>query len=145
MSVRRAGVWDDYPAQHTGQGVGGHQFSGLRTPIAHWYAVYFQLGSLNGGYDLWIRSRKFDASFSRRDAELALYSPRSSGAVAVLSLMAPGRYRATWNGRRVPVRNRVRRRCRSACLPGWGRAGCGSSWTGSARATMLFDMAEIAT
>jgi len=41
-----------------GRGCGCHHFSGLSSPVLNWYAAYFVLGRLTGGFDLWITKQE---------------------------------------------------------------------------------------
>lgn len=86
----------------TGQGTGWHQFSGLSSPIANWFAAYFVPGRLSTGYDVWVRSKADRPGHRGMSARLAIDSARTSGVVSVLATLAPDRrYRATWNGRAI--------------------------------------------
>lgn len=82
----------------TGRGVGWHQFSGLSAPIANWFSSYFELGRLSTGYDLWVRAKRDMPGHRGMTADLRVDRDRRGGTASVVAVVAPGRYRATWNG-----------------------------------------------
>jgi len=89
----------------TGRGAGWHQFSGLSTPVLCWFAAYYVPGRLTAGFDVWVRRQEFRGDHTQMRADLCF--DKVGGPVAVLAVMNPShRYRATWEGQEIAVRER---------------------------------------
>jgi len=58
----------------TGRGAGWHQFGGLSSPIADWFASYYLPGSLTGGFNLWITHKTVTHENSELRATLRFYN-----------------------------------------------------------------------
>jgi hypothetical protein len=88
----------------SGRGAGWHQFSGLSSPVLHWYAAYYRTGTLTAGYDTWIDSHRFGDG--DRTLEATVHS--SGTAPIVIAVLDPTHaYHAAVDGTRVQARERL--------------------------------------
>jgi len=55
----------------SGRGAGWHQFSGLSSPVLSWFSAYFKPGTINVGFEIWIKNQSFSSENSRYQAELS--------------------------------------------------------------------------
>jgi hypothetical protein len=71
-----------------------------------WFAAYYVPGNLNGGFDVWVAAQEFANDNASLRASLTFDSPPGAE-VALLAVMNPAhRYRASWDGREITVRER---------------------------------------
>ena len=90
----------------TGRGAGWHHFGGLSTPVLSWFAAYYIPGHLSGGLDLWVNALAFAADNTALRATLT-FDTAPGDSAALVAVMQPGpRYRASWAGREIAVRER---------------------------------------
>lgn len=91
----------------SGRGAGWHQFGGLSAPVLHWFAAYFRMGRVTAGFDVWMRTRRFNEDYSQ--AELAwTHRPNAmAGVYTIVVCMNPAyRYTVSDGVSRVPHEQR---------------------------------------
>ena len=90
----------------TGRGGWFHQFGGLSCPVYLWACAYFQPGTVNCGFDVWLERASFTKNYTACTLEL---STRDCARDAlVLAALCPGtRVRAVLGGTVLPCTERA--------------------------------------
>lgn len=92
----------------TGRGGWFHQFGGLSCPVYLWACAYFQPGTVNCGFDVWLERASFTKNCTACTLEL---STRDCARDAlVLAALCPGHTRARRFGRHSAALHRARAR-----------------------------------
>lgn len=86
------------------RGAGWHQFGALSSPVLNWYAAYYVPGRLTTGFDVWVRDYVFGPANRSLTADLEISTSRAGKCHVIATLNPVGRYRAQWNGQRVPFK-----------------------------------------
>ena len=68
----------------TGRGGWFHQFGGLSSPIVIWADAYFRPGTVNVGFDMWIREQNYDEETDTVTATVTNHGGRRGLLLAVL-------------------------------------------------------------
>lgn len=74
----------------TRRGAGWHQFSGLSSPVVHWFAAYYRPGTLTVGFDTFVAEARWEPGHTGLRATLDC---TRAGRFTVLAALAPGNVR----------------------------------------------------
>ena len=74
----------------TRRGAGWHQFSGLSSPVVHWFAAYYRPGTLTVGFDTFVAEARWEPGHTGLWATLDC---TRAGRFTVLAALAPGNVR----------------------------------------------------
>ncbi len=88
----------------SGRGAGWHQFSGLSSPVLHWYTAYYRSGTLTAGYDTWIDSHRFGDGHRSLEATIRT---TGSGPIVIAAMDPARRYAVSVDGAPVQARERL--------------------------------------
>ena len=88
----------------SGRGAGWHNFSGLSSPVANWFASYFKKGTVTTGFDAIAVSGKMSDDFSSYEAVIEFEKDAVGRNVACLVCLSEKyEYEAFLNGRPVKI------------------------------------------
>ncbi|MFD2701871.1 trehalase family glycosidase [Paenibacillus shunpengii] len=69
----------------TGTGAGWHHFSGLSSPVVHWFTSLYTPGTITGGFDIWNKAIQFAEGYRSAAITLQKHNANRSRLLVVLN------------------------------------------------------------